>query len=130
MNEAFTYVILQYSHSVLTREAINIGLLFRFQNESQIHIHLKATGFLKHVYKTFDQPILDLALQFIYENVSHYNCDPDENQVRLDQELTRFLRDTLKWQDSLLQFTDPFTSLVIRDNQSTIDYYRTLLLDH
>jgi hypothetical protein len=130
MSNTFAYIILQYCHSILTREAINVGVLFKFSNENEIRISLKETDMLHLLYREFDKKTFDLALEFISDGITKYNLEQSETNFKLDQNFTEFIRNKLKWQDSLLQFTDPFISVAINDNQSTIDYYTKMLLDN
>ncbi|MES2108367.1 MAG: DUF3037 domain-containing protein [Bacteroidota bacterium] len=130
MNNTFAYIILQYCHSILTREAINVGVLFKFSNENEIRIYFKETDMLHFLYREFDQNAFDLALEFIREGISKYNQEQGETNLKLDQNFTEFIRNKLKWQDSLLQFSDPFISVSINDNQSTADYYIKMLLNN
>src|ERR1700712_3213560 len=99
MTNTFAYIILQYCHSILTREAINVGVLFKFSNDNKIYIALKETGFLHLLYREFDQNAFDLALGFISDGISEYNQDLGKTNFKLDQNFTEFIRNKLKWQD-------------------------------
>ncbi|TCD28582.1 DUF3037 domain-containing protein [Pedobacter psychrodurus] len=130
MNNTFAYIILQYCHSILTREAINVGILFKFSNENGVRFYLKEKHKLDLIYQEFDKTAFDLALGNISQGIIDYNQEIKESEVKLDQNFTEVIRNKLKWQDSLLQFSDPFISVAIDSNESTMSCYIKLLLSN
>ena len=130
MSNTFAYIILQYCHSVLTREAINVGVLFKFADENKVRLHLKDKHNLNLIYKNFDIKAFDLALEHIAQGLERYNREIRGSGTKLDQNFTESMRHHLKWQDSILQFSDPFVSVSINNNESTVDYYLQLLLNN
>ncbi len=128
MDNTFVYLILQYCHSVLTREAINVGVLFKFSDEDKIRIYIKEDHKLALVYREFDQTNYDLALAHISKGIADYNLDTKEPDLKIGKNFTEVVRNRLKWQDSILQFSDPFISVTIDDNDATMAGYIKMLL--
>jgi hypothetical protein len=130
MGNTFAYVILQYCHSVMACEAINVGVLFKFANENRVRICLKENHRLDLFYRNFDGETFTLALEHLKSGLNAYNLEIAEHGASLEQNFTELMRHHLKWQDSALQFSDPFLSVGIASNESTMEYYAALLLNN
>lgn len=128
MNNTFSYIILQYCHLPMACEAINVGVLFKFADENRVRICLKKDLRLDLFYRDFSGENFALALEHLQAGINAYNQEIGTHGARLEQTFTELMRYHLKWQDSVLQFTDPFLSLSITGNDSTVEQYTSLLL--
>lgn len=123
----FTYCILNYVHSQLLDEKLNVGILFHFKNSNEI-IFKRPKSFkrLKELYpndfaewqlKTYLNAIEEKVFQL---NSKHYNLFSESKFEKLISE------EVLKKDATALKFSDLKTGVVYAENYDTIinDYFR------
>ena len=59
MNKVLTYSILQYKHSLLLGEAINIGVLFYFPEENHLEFAYGTSTRARAIYEDFDTTLFN-----------------------------------------------------------------------
>lgn len=69
MNKYFTYSLLQYKHSLVLGEILNIGILFYFPNEDNIQFIQGNSNRAKSIYHDFDNLTFQSYLSIIYSNI-------------------------------------------------------------
>jgi len=130
MNKQLKYSILQYQHSPILGEAINVGVLFYFPGEQKkIYLHITDATRIKPIYKDFDANYFKTILSILKSNIEKYSGDLLAENV-LESNLKDFINIyLLKSDDTVLQFTDIFSTLnVFQTIEKTIEEYTKLLL--
>lgn len=130
MNKQLIYSILQYKHSPVLREAINIGVLFYFPDETRkLYFHLTDAKRLRSIYEDFDNKYFNAALKIIHANIEKYSSQFFA-QNPLSNNFRKFINENiLKEDDTVLQFSDPFITLnVFQSPEKAIEEYTQLLL--
>lgn len=130
MNKQLIYSILQYKHSPVLGEAINVGVLFYFPDEEKkLHFHLTDATRIKPIYKDFDSKYFNCILNIIKKNIEKYSGDIYAEKL-LNDNLKYFIHSyLLKNDDTALQFSDLHSVLNIYSNiEKTIEEYTKLLL--
>jgi hypothetical protein len=130
MNKQLIYSILQYKHSPVLGEAINVGVLFYFPDEEKkIHLHITDASRIKPIYKDFDPNYFKALLKIIDTNIDRYSGDLLAENL-LNNSLKDFINSyLLKEDDTVLQFTELFTALnVFSSVEKAIEEYTRLLL--
>lgn len=129
MKKTFLYNILQYHHSLILNESINIGILFIFSEGNNVKYVSGDLERVKLIYPNFETTIVEKITKGIIkkveskkENYSLFSHLPDGIQIEEHQKL-------LRSDDSSLQFAE--TRKVIYpfdDIEKIIDEYSFLLL--
>jgi len=130
MNKQLIYSILQYKHSPVLGEAINVGVLFYFPAEARkIYFHSTDATRLKPIYKDFDARYFNSILRLITTNVARFSDDLHATKL-LNDNFKDFIHTyLLKNDDTALQFSDLYTVLnVFSDPQRAAEEYTSLLL--
>lgn len=130
MNKQLIYSILQYKHSPVLGEAINVGVLFYFPTEARkIYFHSTDATRLKPLYKDFDARYFNTILKLISTNVARFSDDLHATKL-LNDNFKDFIHTyLLKNDDTALQFSDLYTVLnVFSDPQKAAEEYTSLLL--
>ena len=66
MNKQLIYSILQYKHSPILREAINIGVLFYFPEETRkLYLNITDSTRLRSIYENFDNCYFNTSVKII-----------------------------------------------------------------
>lgn len=130
MNKQLIYSILQYKHSPVLGEAINVGVLYYFPNEERkLYFHITDASRLKPIYTDFDSKYFNSVLKLIQHNVAKYVGD-----LYAEKQLNDNLKDfihfyLLKNDDTALQFSDLNSVINIYSNpEQAIEEYSKLLL--
>lgn len=130
MNKQLIYSILQYKHSPILGEAINVGVLFYFPDEEKkIHLYITDATRIKPIYKDFDANYFKAILKIVDTNIDRYSGDLLAENL-LNNSLKDFINSyLLKEDDTVLQFTELFTALnVFSSVEKAIEEYTRLLL--
>lgn len=130
MNKQLIYSILQYKHSPVLGEAINVGVLFYFPGEQKkLYFHITDATRLKPIYRDFDARYFNSILKLINTNVEKYSDDLHANKL-LNDNLKDFIHNyLLKNDDTALQFSDLYAVLNVFSNpQKAVEEYTNLLL--
>lgn len=130
MNKQLIYSILQYKHSPVLGEAINVGVLFYFPDEKRkLHFHITDATRIKPIYSDFDARYFNSILKLIRNNVEHYSDDIYAAKL-LNDNFKDFIHTyLLKNDDSSLQFSELFSVInVYSDIQKAVNEFINLLL--
>jgi len=130
MNKQLIYSILQYKHSPILREAINIGVLFYFPEETRkLYLNITDSTRLRSIYENFDNSYFNTSVKIIQSNVEKCSDDCFAQELLL-KNFSKYINDyLLKEDDTALQFTDPFTTInVFSSPEKVIEEYTRLLL--
>jgi Protein of unknown function (DUF3037) len=130
MNKQLIYSILQYKHSPVLGEAINVGVLYYFPNEERkLYFHITDATRIKPIYKDFDSRYFNSILKLIKNNVSKYSGDLYAEKL-LNDNLKDFIHFyLLKNDDTALQFSDLNSVINIYSKpEQAIEEYTKLLL--
>jgi hypothetical protein len=130
MNKQLIYSILQYKHSPVLGEAINVGVLYYFPNEERkLYFYITDATRIKPIYKDFDSRYFNSILKLIKNNVAKYSGD-----LYAEKQLNDNLKDfihfyLLKNDDTALQFSDLNSVInVYSKPEQAIEEYTKLLL--
>jgi hypothetical protein len=130
MNKQLIYSILQYKHSPVLGEAINVGVLFYFPDEKRkLHFHITDATRIKPIYKDFDTRYFNSILKLIHGNVERYSDDLYATKL-LNDNFKDFIHSyLLKNDDTALQFSDLHSVVnVYADQNKALEEYTNLLL--
>ena len=130
MNKTFTYSILQYKHSLLLREAVNVGILFYFPSEDKYQFVSGSHHRVKSIYLDFDVSVYYSIIRRIKNRLkSNYNniFEIESNKAKSFQE---YLNSNVLAEDATaLQFTEPIISIDTFNNiDITVKKFSELLL--
>lgn len=129
MTNTFTYSILQYKHSLLLGEAINLGVLFSFPHYEHLQFVSGNTNRVKSVYPEFNKGLISNIFNSIEkktkdEGKSLFKCINSNGNLK-DYIHRNFLQEDA----SALQFTEPISVADTFDNyKNTINTFSQLLL--
>jgi hypothetical protein len=105
MKKQFTYSILQYRHSIALAEALNVGILFAFPNESRYEFIYSNGNRLKLIYADFDGGLYSAVLKSIEYKLKERSSDLFA-ELNLKSDIKEFIRTQILREDSTsLQFT-------------------------
>src|SRR5215831_9548468 len=111
MNASFTYSVLQYHHSLLLGEAINVGILFQFPNEERIEFVSGNAHRLKSIYPDFDQTVYNYLIKSIEKKLIDVNGSVFSNVISKN-DFKKYINTSILPEDAtVLQFKDPVTAL-------------------
>lgn len=128
MRKFFSYSVLQYKHSLLLKEALNVGILFWFPDDSFAHFEVGDLTRIRAAYTGFDTNGISKALLAIKHKI-HANYSGLFNPLHFFDSEGRFRDHLLRQDDSSLQFTD-FINLPypFENANKIIQQYSKLLL--
>lgn len=127
MEKTFTYTILQYKHSLLLNETVNIGILFEFPQDDIIRFVEGDLTRLKAIYNNFDTPTTNKVLKAI-QNKS-IEISKEQGHLFQSNNVDELHKRLLREDDSSLQFSKPKTISYPFDNLETIvEQYNSLFL--
>lgn len=127
MADQFTYSILQYTHSLLLNEYVNVGIVFSFPNERKIHFEHGNLNRVKCLYPDFEPALFNEVVKNIKTKLIPHadNLFESNNQNTFKQKLNFLLLPD----SSALQFTEPFISVdTFNDIPQTVDAFSKLIL--
>jgi len=128
LKKTFSYSILQYKHSLLLNEAINVGILFAFREDEFLHFESGNLSRIKLIYPNFDTSLVNKILKNI-ESKSKIETRGLLNIFYTAKTEEDFQRALLREDDSALQFTQPKNlSYPFDDTQKIIEQFTDLLL--
>lgn len=130
MNKQLIYSILQYKHSPVLEEAVNVGVLFYFPDESKkIHFYFTDSIRIKPIYKDFDSKYFHTVLKIIQSNIEKFSDDIYATRI-LNTSFKEFISlYLLKDDDSALQFTALHSVVnVFPNSEKAVEAYAHLLL--
>jgi Protein of unknown function (DUF3037) len=128
VKKEFLYSILQYRHSVLINEAINLGILFLFPNDKVSYFEIGDISRVKKAYPDFDSVLIEKILNNIKSKVVKEHAGLF-NPYDLFTDLNVFKDSLLRKDDSSLYFLPIKTSVYPFDKTSKIvEQYSKLLL--
>jgi hypothetical protein len=135
MNNSFTYSVLQYRHSLVLGEAINVGILFEFPSSEKLEFVSGNAQRLKAIYPDFDPTVYNYLIKSIERKLKeegetlfhHHNFKTD---------FKRYLHSAILPEDAtVLQFQDPVSVLAdkgetyeVRSIGDTVEVFSNLLL--
>jgi hypothetical protein len=129
MSKIFTYSILQYKHSLLTNESINVGILFIFPDENKVRFLYDKSHRVRSIYPTFDPVIFNSSLKHIDSKIRR-----DANSLfhvfLIGEGISKFINTNLLTEDSTaLQFSESFNSVSpTNDIEKTVKDFSQLLI--
>jgi hypothetical protein len=129
MNQEFKYSILQYKHSELLGEAINIALLVYFPSSKKIEFITGNAQRIKNIYPEFNLPFFETVLKKITHKVQSLKEQLSLQNIAIN-DFDEFLHQNVLAEDAtVLQFTRSNT--VAQRNEfaeQLIDTYADLFL--
>ena len=131
MSNIFKYSVLQYKHSLVLGESLNVGIVFYFPNEDYIHFEVGNLNRVKSIYNNVDLSAFNLVIKNIKNRVTK------KEQKNLFSELSSSadsfsdkINSSLIQEDTSLQFTDQSNAVNTFDNpQKTIEEFSKILLN-
>ncbi len=128
MKPFFTYTILQYKHSIILREAVNIGVLFHFPDEERFEFAFGNHDRAKKIYPDFDTQLFNIYIKNIQKKLKRKFDIYQNSELRKDYK--SFINDYILGEDeSVLQFTETNSVVNIFGSSSeAIKHYSALLL--
>ncbi len=107
MTTPFTYSVLQYRHSLVLGEAINVAILFRFPETEKLEFVAGNAHRLKAIYPDFDQTVYNYLVKSIekklkFENQSLYHS------LNSKTDFKKYINSVILPEDAtVLQFQEP-----------------------
>jgi|GEM_PF-890263 hypothetical protein len=129
MNKTFTYSILQYKHSLLLREAINVGIIFYFPTDGQFQFVSGNHQRVKSIYLDFDLTVYNSIVNRLKKRLkTKYNLF--EELTNKSKSFQEYLNSNVLAEDAtVLQFTEPIISVdTFNDIDTTVKKFSELLL--
>lgn len=130
MSKQLIYSILQYKHSPVLEEALNVGVLFYFPDETKkIQFFFTEPTRIKPIYKDFDSKYFHTVLKIVQTNIEKFSDDIYATSL-LNSSLKEFITlYLLKEDDTSLQFTNIHSAInVFSSTDKAIEAYIHLLL--
>lgn len=130
MSKQLIYSILQYKHSPVLGEAINVGVLFYFpDNKRKLYFHITDATRIKPIYRDFDARYFNSILKLIRNNVEQYSDDLYAAKL-LNDNFKDFIHTyLLKNDDSALQFSELYSVVnLYSDVKKAVNEFSNLLL--
>jgi hypothetical protein len=110
MNNQFKYSILKYSHSLLLGESLNLGILFSFDEGSDVRFMAGNPQRVKSIYPSFDPTIFQTIVKGIKQKLD--NGPSPHTLFPRNSPATELIQTYLLPEDSTsFQFTEPFTAV-------------------
>ena len=115
MDNIFTYTILQYIHSNILEERVNLGILFYFPNQNKpfTFVFSKNIDRIKLLYPAVNIKKIRLFLESIVDTINSINGSFNTTIFNQEIEFNRFVdSEILKNDDSALRFTNSNNSVL------------------
>lgn len=117
MTPAFSYSILQYHHSIVLGEAINVGILFQFPSEEKLEFVAGTGSRLKAIYPDFDPTVYNYLIKNIEKKLKEEQSTLFR-EINAKTDLKRFINSKILAEDAtVLQFAGP-VNVLGRDRRS------------
>jgi hypothetical protein len=119
----FTYGLLQYHHSQLLGEVLNIGLIVYFPQQHRLEfIYPEKLLRLRYAYPNIPEKTIKSYFKYFQKRIEDFNAQPSFfNKYDLEKSLQSFLENEFLPSDSsALQFGNYRTSVLYTDNLSHI----------
>ncbi len=129
MSNLITYSILQYNHSLLLGEVVNIGVLFYFPQEKTIKFVYNKPQRPKSIYPNFDSTTFNRYIRVIESRVKQFKNDL-HSEISLLKGFNEFINNHILKEDATaLQFT-PAQQIIntFDSSQEAIHAYSNLFL--
>lgn len=128
MTNQFTYSILQYKHSLIFGESVNIGILFSFPSEDKVQFVFGDTKRIKCLYSDFDISIVNQITRNIKSKIGEIR-EQRNSLFSFDRTFKDGINSLLIEDSSSLQFSSPFVAVSVHDNtQEIIEEFSKILL--
>jgi hypothetical protein len=135
MTAPFTYSVLQYKHSLVLGEAVNVAVLFQFPEAERVEFVAGNSYRLRAIYPDFDPVAYNYYIKNIEAKLKKESFSLFR-QVGLKADLKRFINNFILAEDStVLQFQEPVNVLgrasdqkMRHDIDGVIDEFAKLLL--
>lgn len=119
MKRTILYSILQYKHSLVLGEAVNIGVIFSFPEDNQIYFVAGNTKRVKSIYPHFDSGIFNIFSKSTNNTLLYRSINSHNNLfgnllflANTKESLKEYINTHILPEDSTsLQFTDIYTSI-------------------
>lgn len=137
MSNHIYYSILQYKHSIVAGEILNVGILFSFPKRNEIKFVAGNLKRIKAVYPDFDTNLPVKINTSIKNKIVKLDSDAGDlfnkkiiYSANTEYSLSEYIKKYILLEDSTsLQFSEPFAAVdVFNDPQITIDEYSRILL--
>lgn len=107
MTTPFTYSVLQYRHSLVLGEAINVGILFQFPAAEKVEFIAGNAHRLKLIYPDFDQTVYNYLIKSIEKKLREEG-NSLFHSVHLKTDFKKYIRSAVLPEDAtVLQFQEP-----------------------
>ena len=111
MTTPFTYSVLQYKHSLVLGEAINVAILFQFQAEEKVEFVAGNAHRLKAIYPDFDQTVYNYLIKSIERKLRDESSSLFRS-VNINNDFKKYISGAILPEDStVLQFQEPVNVL-------------------
>src|SRR6266516_1915982 len=135
MPTSFTYSVLQYRHSLVLGEAINVGILFQFPTEEKLEFVSGNAYRLKSIYPNFDHTVYNYLIKSIEKKIKEGN-ESLFRSLNAKSDFKRYINSAILSEDAtVLQFQEPVNVLNNRGNigksdriEKIVDEFTKLLL--
>lgn len=136
MNSIF-YSILQYKHSIVAGEILNVGILFSFPKKNEIKFVSGNLKRIKVLYPDFDTNLPVKINTSIKNKIIKLDSEAGDlftkkviYTANTEYTLSEYIKKYILLEDSTsLQFSEPFAAVdVFNNTQQTIDEYSRILL--
>jgi hypothetical protein len=124
----FTYSLLQYRHSLVLNEAVNIGIFFVFPDDRKIDFIYDESNRVRCLYDNFDSIIFNATLKYIASKASKktFNLIDDLSTI---EGIKAYINTHLLPEDSSsLQFSEVKNAVNVYGREKTINEFSKLLL--
>jgi len=130
MNKQLYYSVLQYKHSPILGEAINVGILFFFpEDQTKLIFQMADSTRLRPIYEDFDTKYFNTVLKIIQKNVQSFSETLFTKGATINNITDYIHTHLLKEDDTVLQFSHLYNVLNIFPNsQKAVEEYTKLLL--
>lgn len=128
MNRFITYSILQYKHSLVLGEAINIGILFYFPDNKHLEFAFSNNTRVKSIYDDFDASLFNSLISTIKAKLKTQNDLFKSSDLEIG--LKEYIHNhVLAETESSLQFTEPvITKNTFNNTHDAVNFYSSKLL--
>lgn len=133
MKNSFEYSILQYRHSLVSGEAINVGVLFSFPYDKKKFFITGNTKRVKCAYPDFDTKVFNRVTKDIAKKIEEINSNLSGSLFsHKNSSLKEFIsREILQAGSTSLQFSEPFSGVNdINNSKQIVIEFTSILLPH
>src|SRR5947207_1342032 len=127
MNKYFTYSVLQYKHSLILKEAVNVGIIFFFNDDKKTSFVYDDSSRVRSLYSNFDASLYNSTVKYISQKANKvYKTNVDFANAKY---VSDFINSNLLPEDeTVLQFSEPLTSIKISSDEQTVYDFSELLI--